>query len=154
MKGEARIINSLNDRLREELTAINQYMVHSEMCASWGYEKLHQAIEQQAVQEMHHAESLIGRVLFLEGLPVVSKLDQIRIGKNVKEIVLNDLNAEQDAVKAYNESIKLAVQLGDNATRDLLAKILQEEEGHVDWAERQRDQIAQMGLEGYLSNQV
>lgn len=154
MKGEARIINSLNDRLREELTAINQYMVHSEMCASWGYERLHQAIEKQAVQEMHHAESLIGRILFLEGLPVVSKLDQIRIGKNVKEIVLNDLNAEQDAVKAYNESIKLAVQLGDNATRDLLAKILQEEEGHVDWAERQRDQIAQMGLEGYLSNQV
>ena len=154
MKGEARIINSLNDRLREELTAINQYMVHSEMCASWGYERLHQDIEKQAVQEMHHAESLIGRILFLEGLPVVSKLDQIRIGKNVKEIVLNDLNAEQDAVKAYNESIKLAVQLGDNATRDLLAKILQEEEGHVDWAERQRDQIAQMGLEGYLSNQV
>jgi len=154
VKGEARIINSLNDRLREELTAINQYMVHSEMCASWGYERLHQAIEKQAVQEMHHAESLIGRILFLEGLPVVSKLDQIRIGKNVKEIVLNDLNAEQDAVKAYNESIKLAVQLGDNATRDLLAKILQEEEGHVDWAERQRDQIAQMGLEGYLSNQV
>lgn len=154
MKGDTRIIKSLNDRLREELTAISQYMVHSEMCANWGYEKLHQAIEKQAIDEMHHAEWLIARVIFLEGAPVVSKLDEIRIGKTVKEIVSNDLGAERDAVKAYNESIHLAVELGDNATRDLLAKILQDEERHVDWGEVQRDQIGQMGLENYLTNQV
>lgn len=154
MKGNQKIINSLNDRLREELTAISQYMVHSEMCANWGYEKLHQAIEKQAIDEMHHAEWLIARIIFLEGAPVVSKLDEIRIGKAVKDIVSNDLGAERDAVNAYNDSIRLAVELGDNATRDLLAKILQDEERHVDWGEVQRDQIEQMGLENYLTNQV
>ncbi len=154
MQGDTRIIASLNDRLREELTAISQYMVHSEMCANWGYEKLHEAIEKQAIDEMHHAEWLIARVIFLEGAPVVSKLDEIRIGKNVKEIVSHDLGAERDAVKAYNDSIRVAVELGDNATRDLLAKILQDEERHVDWGEVQRDQIEQLGLENYLTNQV
>lgn len=154
MKGNQKIIKSLNDRLREELTAISQYMVHSEMCANWGYEKLHQAIEKQAIDEMHHAEWLIARIIFLEGAPVVSKLDEIRIGKAVKDIVSNDLGAERDAVNAYNDSIRLAVELGDNATRDLLAKILQDEERHVDWGEVQRDQIEQMGLENYLTNQV
>jgi bacterioferritin len=154
MKGNARVIQALNDRLREELTAISQYMVHSEMCANWGYDALHKAVEKQAIDEMHHAESLIARILFLEGAPAVSKLDEIRIGKDVKEIVTNDLGAERDAVKAYNESIRLAVELGDNASRDLLAKILQDEERHVDWGEMQRDQIEQMGLQNYLANQV
>jgi bacterioferritin len=154
MKGHQKIIGSLNDRLREELTAISQYMVQSEMCANWGYEKLHTAIEKQAVDEMHHAEWLIGRIIFLEGAPVVSKLDEIRIGKTVKDMIGNDREAEAGAIKAYNETMALAVQLGDNATRDLLAKILQDEERHVDWAEQQRDQIEQMGLENYLANQV
>jgi bacterioferritin len=154
MKGNQKVIDSLNARLREELTAISQYMVHSEMCANWGYEKLHEAIEKQAVDEMHHAEWLIARVIFLEGAPVVSKLDEIRIGKTVKEIVVNDHEAEIQAVRAYNDSIRLAVELGDNATRDLLAKILKDEERHVDWGEVQRDQIEQMGLENYLTNQV
>jgi bacterioferritin len=154
MKGNQKVIDSLNERLREELTAISQYMVQSEMCANWGYEKLHEAIEKQAKDEMHHAEMLIGRVIFLEGAPVVSKLDAIKVGKTVKDMIGNDREAEAAAIKAYNGSMRLAVELGDNATRDLLAKILQDEERHVDWAEQQRDQIAQMGLENYLANQV
>jgi len=154
MKGNQKVIDSLNERLREELTAISQYMVQSEMCANWGYEKLHEAIEKQAKDEMHHAEMLIGRVIFLEGMPVVSKLDAIKVGKTVKDMIGNDREAEAAAIKAYNGSMRLAVELGDNATRDLLAKILQDEERHVDWAEQQRDQIAQMGLENYLANQV
>jgi len=154
MKGNAKIINSLNDRLREELTAISQYMVQSEMCANWGFEKLHAAIEKQAKDEMHHAEMLIARVIFLEGLPVVSKLDAIKVGKTVKDMIGNDREAEAAAIKAYNESMRQALELGDNATRDLLGKILQDEERHVDWAEQQRDQIEQMGIENYLANQV
>ena len=154
MKGHQKVIDSLNARLREELTAISQYMVQSEMCANWGYEKLHEAIEKQAKDEMHHAEMLIGRVIFLEGMPVVSKLDAIKVGKTVKDMIGNDRDAEAAAIKAYNGSMRLAVELGDNATRDLLAKILQDEERHVDWAEQQRDQIAQMGIENYLANQV
>lgn len=154
MKGHQKVIDSLNDRLREELTAISQYMVQSELCANWGYEKLHEAIEKQAKDEMHHAEMLIGRVIFLEGMPVVSKLDAIKVGKTVKDMIGNDRDAEAAAIKAYNETMRLAVELGDNATRDMLAKILQDEERHVDWAEQQRDQIAQMGLENYLANQV
>jgi bacterioferritin len=154
MKGHQKIIDALNDRLREELTAISQYMVQSEMCANWGYEKLHGAIEKQAVDEMHHAEWLIGRIIFLEGAPVVSKLDAIKVGKTVKDMIGNDREAEAGAIRAYNETMALAVQLADNATRDLLAKILQDEERHVDWDEQQRDQIEQMGLENYLANQA
>ncbi len=154
MKGHQKVINNLNDRLREELTAISQYMVQSEMCANWGYEKLHQAIEKQAKDEMHHAELLIGRVIFLEGTPMVSKLDAIKVGKAVKDMIGNDRDAEAAAIKAYNESMRLAVELGDNATRDLLATILQDEERHVDWTEQQRDQIEQMGIENYLANQA
>ena len=154
MKGNQKVISSLNDRLREELTAISQYMVQSEMCANWGYEKLHEAIEKQAKDEMHHAEMLICRVIFLEGMPVVSKLDAIKVGKTVKDMIGNDREAEAAAIKAYNESMELAVKLGDNATRDMLATILQDEERHVDWAEQQRDQIEHMGIENYLANQV
>jgi bacterioferritin len=119
-----------------------------------GLREAARGVEKQAKGEMHHAELLIGRVIFLEGMPVVSKLDQIRVGKTVKDMIGNDREAEAAAIKAYNESMELAVKLVDNATRDLLAKILQDEERHVDWAEQQRDQIAQMGLENYLANQV
>ena len=128
-------------------------MVHAEMCSNWGYEKLHKAIEKQAMDEMHHAEWLIQRIIFLEGTPIVSKLNKIKIGKTVKDMVFNDQEAELDAVKAYNNGIKLARKVSDQATVDLLTKILNMEEGHVDWAEMQRDQIEQMGLENYLSNQ-
>jgi bacterioferritin len=154
MKGNAKVVKVLNELLAEELTAINQYMVHSEMCDNWGFQKLHKAIEKQAMDEMRHAEWLIQRVLFLEGAPTVTKLNPVAIGKTVKDMVLNDFNAEVAAVKAYNAAILLASEAGDAITRDLLTKILADEEAHVDWAEQQRDQIALMGLELYLSNQI
>jgi bacterioferritin len=144
----------LNELLADELTAISQYMVHSEMCDNWGYEKLHKAIEKQAVDEMHHAEWLIRRIIFLEGAPVVSNLHPMRIGASVLDIVTNDEEAELAAVKAYNAAITLAHQVEDQATVELLMQILKMEEGHVDWAEIQREQIRQMGLENYLTNQT
>jgi bacterioferritin len=154
MKGNPKLIENLNQRLAEELTAINQYMVHAEMCANWGYGKLHEAIEHQAMDEMHHAEWLIQRIIFLEGVPTVSKLNPMKIGKSVVEMVANDQLDELDAVKAYNESIKLADDVKDKGTSELLAKILKMEEDHVDWAEVQQAQIEQMGLEMYLARQI
>ena len=153
MQGNAKLLDALNQRLGEELTAINQYIVHAEMCANWGYDKLHKAIEHQAIDEMHHAEWLIQRIIFLEGTPVVSKLNPMKIGKTVLEMVENDQQDELGAVKAYNETIKLAEDVKDKASSDLLTKILKMEEGHVDWAEVQRAQIDQMGLENYLAMQ-
>lgn len=153
MKGNAKLITVLNQRLADELTAINQYMVHSEMCENWGYGKLHMAIRKQAMDEMHHAEWLIERIIFLDGAPTVSKLNDINIGKTVPEMISNDDNDEHDAVRTYNAAIKLAHEVGDEGTVDLLTKILKMEEGHVDWAEIQRSQIDQMGLENYLATQ-
>jgi bacterioferritin len=154
MKGNEKLIKVLNELLADELTAISQYMVHSEMCDNWGYDKLHKAIEKQAVDEMHHAEWLIRRIIFLEGTPVVAKLNPMKIGKTVLEIVTNDQGAELGAVRAYNEGIALARDVSDHATADLLTEILKMEEGHVDWAEAQRDQIEQMGLQNYLADQT
>jgi bacterioferritin len=153
MKGNKKLLAVLNDLLADELTAISQYMVHSEMCENWGYGKLHTDIEKQAKDEMHHAEWLIQRILFLDGTPVVSKLKPMKIGPSVVDIVSNDQDAEMGAVRAYNEGIALAREVADQSTADLLTKILKMEEGHVDWAEVQRTQIEQMGLENYLANQ-
>ncbi len=154
MKGNDKLIAVLNQLLADELTAISQYMVHSEMCDNWGYEKLHKAIEHQAHDEMHHAEWLIRRILFLEGMPVVSKLNPIKIGQTVLEIVSNDQEDELGAIRAYNGAIGLAHEVADQGTADLLKEILKMEEGHVDWADRQRTQIEHMGLENYLTNQT
>jgi len=154
MKGNEKLLKGLNQLLADELTAISQYMVHSEMCDNWGYDKLHEAIEKQAKDEMHHAEWLIRRIIFLEGAPVVAKLNPIKIGQTVREIVTNDEAAELGAVRAYNAAIGLARQVSDEATAELLTQILKMEEGHVDWAEIQRAQIEQMGLENYLTNQT
>jgi len=151
MKGTPEILALLNERLSEELTAISMYMVHSEMCANWGYDKLHEAFEKQAVDEMKHAEMLIGRILFLEGTPTVSKLQHMKIGATVEEMVVSDEDAETDAIKAYNRTIAASVKHGDNGTRELVAKILLDEERHVDWAEMQRELIKQMGLQNYLA---
>jgi bacterioferritin len=129
-------------------------MVHSEMCENWGYDKLHMDIRKQAMDEMHHAEWLIERLIFFEGTPTVSKLNPITIGKTVSEMISNDNDDELDAVRSYNEAIKLARAVDDQGTVDLLSKILKMEEGHVDWAERQRAQIDQMGMENYLTNQA
>ncbi len=154
MKGNEKLITVLNQLLADELTAISQYMVHSEMCDNWGYELLHKAIEKQAVEEMHHAESLIKRIIFLEGAPVVSKLNPIKIGKTVADMVAFDQEAEEGAVRAYNSAIALAHEVADQASVDLLIGILKQEEEHVDWNEAQRDQIGQMGLQNYLANQA
>jgi bacterioferritin len=144
----------LNALLADELTAINQYMVHSEMCADWGYGKLHEAVEQRAITEMRHAEKLIGRILFLDGSPTVSVLNEIHIGEQVEKQLKSDLGAELGAVKVYNEGIRLAAELGDNGTRELLESILSDEEDHVDWIEAQLDQIDQMGAQLYLVEQM
>lgn len=153
MKGNEKIIERVNALLADELTAINQYMVHSEMCADWGYERLHEAIEKRAIEEMKHAEKLIARVLFLEGRPIVRNLNEIHIGSEVEGQIQNDWAAEDAAVKAYNGAIGLAVELGDNGTRTLLESILTDEEDHIDWLEAQLDQIKQMGIQTYLGEQ-
>ena len=154
MKGNEKLLTVLNQLLADELTAISQYMVHSEMCDSWGYDKLHKAIERQAMDEMHHAEWLIRRIIFLEGTPVISKLNPIKIGQTVLDMVGNDQEAELAAVRAYNRAIGTAREAADQATGDLLLQILKMEEGHADWAEMQRAQIEQMGLQNYLANQT
>jgi len=154
MKGQDAIIGTLNDLLADELTAINQYMVHSEICADWGYDKLHEAVEKRAIVEMKHAEHLIGRILFLEGRPTVSKLNEISIGADVEAQFRNDLAIELLAVASYNAAVKQAAELADNGTRDLLQSILNDEEAHVDWLEAQLERIAQMGIQNYLSNQA
>jgi bacterioferritin len=154
MKGNEKLLTVLNQLLADELTAINQYMVHSEMCENWGYNKLHMDIRKQAMDEMHHAEWLIERLIFFEGTPTVSKLNPIKIGKTVSEMIKNDKSDELDAVRSYNEAIKLARAVDDQGTVDLLSRILKMEEGHVDWAEIQRAQIEQMGMENYLGNQT
>jgi bacterioferritin len=154
MKGNEKIIEQLNARLAEELTAINQYMVHAEMCDNWRYKKLDEAIEKRAINEMKHAEKLIGRILFLEGIPVVSNLNKVFIGADVPKMHASDLNAEATAIKNYNDSIRLAAEVGDNGTRDLLQSILLDEEDHIDWIEGQLDQINQMGIQNYLVEQI
>jgi bacterioferritin len=154
MKGNDKIIEHLNLRLAEELTAINQYMVHSEMCDNWGYDRLHQAIEKRAIDEMKHAEKLIARILFLDGRPIVSELNKLHIGAEVPKMHENDRSAEEGAIKGYNESIRLAVEVGDNGSRELLEDILEEEEAHIDWVEAQLDQIKQMGPQNYLVEQI
>ena len=154
MKGNAKIIAILNDFLSDELTAINQYIVHSEMCANWGYEKLHNAAEKRAIDEMKHAEKLIARILFLEGLPVVSNLKKMNIGATVDAQLKNDWEAEEGAIKAYNDGIKLCLELGDNGSRELIDSNLTDEENHLDWLEAQLDQINQMGLQNYLLGQT
>jgi bacterioferritin len=154
MKAKPKIIEKLNALLADELTAINQYIVHSEMCANWGYERLHEAIEKRAITEMKHAEKLIERILFLDGTPIVSKLNKIEIGSDVKAQFENDLDAERMAVQAYNEGIQLAVESGDNGTRALLESILADEEHHVDWLEAQLEQINQIGVQNYLTEQM
>lgn len=154
MKGNDKIIERLNLLLADELTAINQYIVQPEMCANWGYDKLHAVFEKRAIDEMKHAEKLIGRILFLEGQPIVSNLNKIHIGPDVETQHKNDWAAEEGAIKAYNDAVRLAVETGDNGTRDLLESILKDEEDHIDWIEAQLDQIKQMGIQVYLAEQV
>jgi bacterioferritin len=154
MKGDPKLIDTLNSLLADELTAINQYMVHSEMCDNWGYGKLHKAIEARAIAEMKHAEKLIGRILFLEGLPIVSDLKKLYIGADVPKMYANDHKAEEGAIKSYNQAIVLAGSVKDYATREILEAILKDEDGHIDTIEEIQDQIGQMGIQVFLSTQI
>ncbi len=154
MKGNVKLLETLNSLLADELTAVNQYMVHSEMSANWGYKKLHDHFEKRAIDEMKHAEKLIGRILFLEGIPVVSNYRKINIGADTPKQLMNDHASESDAIKAYNEGIKLAGDVSDFATREVLEKILNDEDRHLDDIEALQDQISQMTLQVFLSTQL
>jgi bacterioferritin len=154
MKGNQELLVKLNGLLAEELTAINQYVVHGEMDGDWGYARLHEKVEKRGIDEMKHAEMLIERILFLEGMPIVSELNKLHIGDSVEKQFKNDWQAEMDAINSYNEGIKLAREVGDNGTEQLLKKILSDEEEHLDWLESQQDQIEQIGISVYLGMQV
>lgn len=152
MKGNPKVIRELNDALREELTAINQYFIHAEMCENWGYKKLGDYIKKQSIDEMKHAESLIERVLFLDGTPSMEPL-KLSVGGSVRQMIENDLALELAAVKQYNAAVQTATDEKDNGSRDLLVKLLKDEEDHVDWLEAQLHQIKEVGYERYLSLQ-
>ncbi len=154
MKGNPKLIETLNSLLADELTAINQYMVHSEMAHNWGYEKLHKHFEKRAIDEMKHAEILIGRILFLEATPTVNKYNKMMIGVDVPKQLAGDHGLEMMAIKAYNEAIICAGDVNDYATREILEKILKDEDRHIDQIEELQDQIEQMSLQIFLSTQV
>jgi bacterioferritin len=154
MKGNAKVIAVLNEALQEELLAINQYFLHSEMCENWKYEALSKFIKKQSIDEMKHAEKLIERILFLDATPSLTGPTQLKIGKNVKEQLASDLELELGAVKMYNASIKVARDEGDNASAEFLKGLLVDEEEHVDWLEAQLHLIGEMGYEQYLAQQL
>ncbi|HVJ04365.1 MAG TPA: bacterioferritin [Candidatus Saccharimonadales bacterium] len=154
MKGNEKVIAVLNEALQEELLAINQYFLHSEMCENWKYEALSKFIKKQSIDEMKHAEKLIERILFLDATPTLSGPTQLSVGKNVKEQLASDLVLELEAVKLYNRAIKVSREEADNATADFLAGILRDEEDHVDWLESQLHLIEEIGYERYLSEQM
>jgi len=154
MKGDAKLIDALNDILTAELTGINQYFIHAKMCGNWGYQRLASINRRESIEEMKHAEEVIDRILFLDGVPNMQRLEKVRIGESVKEQLELDLALEMSAVARLNDSIALAVSVKDNASRELLERILVDEQEHIDWLEAQLTQIAQMGIENYLSVQV
>jgi len=153
MKGNAKVIAELNVALREELTAINQYFLHAEMCHKWGYHALGNYIKKQSIDEMKHAEKLIERLLFLDATPQMNYME-LNIGGNVKAQLEADLKLEENAVGMYNAAIKISRDAGDDVSRELFSFLLKDEELHVDWLEAQLHQIKEIGYERYLSNQV
>ncbi len=154
MKGNEELIVVLNTLLKDELSAVNQYMVHAKMCQNWGYGKLHTAIRNQAFDEMNHAELLIERIILYENTPTVTNVNMLNIGKTVSDMIDNDNDGEIGAVNSYNSAIRFARSCDDYVTVDILTRILISEESHLDWAETQRNQIQQMGIENYLLSQV
>lgn len=154
MKGKPEVLEVLSKMLKEELGAINQYMLHAEMCENWGYKRLGGSIKKQSMGEMKHAEKLIERILFLEGMPNLNDLPRLTIGKDVKQQLENDLALEKSAVADYNDAVATSRKAGDNASADLLTGILQEEEEHVDFLESQLGLIQELGLQNYLSQQI
>ena len=153
MRGNAEVIAQLNKALKEELTAINQYFLHAEMCHSWGYHKIGAFIKKQSIDEMKHAEKLIERLLFLDATPQMNYME-LNIGGNVKAQLEADLKLEENAVGMYNTAIKVSRDAGDDVSRELFSFLLKDEELHVDWLEAQLHQIKEIGYERYLSNQV
>ena len=154
MQGNPKVIAALNEALKEELTAINQYFLHAEMCENWHYSKLGDFIRKQSIDEMKHAEQIIERILFLDGSPSMTELMQIKVGQNVKDQLESDLKLELAAVIQYNRAVALARDEGDNASRELFERLLKDEEEHVDWLEAQLHQIKEIGYERYLSQQI
>lgn len=154
MKGNAKLIETLNEILTGELTAINQYFIHAKMCANWGYARLAHKIREESIDEMKHADEVIERILFLEGVPNMQRLDKVRVGETVLEQLKLDLKLEEVAVPRLNKAIAQAVEVGDNTTRELLEKILVAEEEHVDWLEAQLTLVHQVGEQNYLSQQI
>jgi bacterioferritin len=154
MKGNPKVIAELNAALKEELTAINQYFLHAEMCENWKYDKLGSFIKKQSIDEMKHAEILIERILFLDGAPNLTEPLHLTVGANVKQQIESDLKLEINAVAMYNRSIQIARDEGDNASRELFERLLKDEESHVDWLEGQLHQIQEIGYERYLSQQI
>jgi bacterioferritin len=154
MKGDPKVLKVLNGLLADELTAINQYIVHSEMCDNWGYDKLAKVIEKRAIEEMKHAEKLIGRILFLEGIPIVSELNDIHIGADVPKMFGSDHVAEEGAIKKYNAGIVVCGDAKDFATREILESILNDEDRHIDGIENVQDEIGQMGIQMFLATQL
>jgi len=154
MKGNAKLIEVLNEILTGELTAINQYFVHAKMCDNWGYDRLAHKVREESISEMKHADELIERILFLEGVPNLQRLDKVRVGETVPEQLKLDLKLEEVAVPRFNKAIALAVEVADNTTRELLARILKSEEAHVNWLEAQLELIKQVGEQNYLAQQI
>lgn len=154
MKGNPEVLEVLSDMLKEELGAINQYFLHAEMCENWGYKRLAELTKKQAIGEMKHAEAIIERILFLEGLPKMNEIGQINIGKDVPGQLKNDLALEKGAVAAYNKAVEVCRKASDNATADFLKEILKDEEEHVDFLETQLSLIEQLTLPIYLTEQM
>ena len=154
MKGDANVIEVLSQVLKAELTAINQYFLHAEMCENWGYQRMAKHTRAESIEEMTHAEKLMERILFLDGTPNMSDYFKINIGQTVLDQLKNDLQLEYDAVKRLNGGIETCVKTGDNGSRELLEKILKDEEAHIDWLEGQLHGVKEMGIENYLAQQL
>ena len=154
MKGDKQVLTLLNDVLTAELTAVNQYFLHARLCHHWGYEKLYERVRKESIEEMKHADELIDRILFLEGLPNLQRYNKVNVGQTVPEQFQLDLAVEYEAVKRLNDAIKVCRDVGDNGTRDMLEKMLHEEEQHADWLETQQEAIKQIGVEQYLAEQL
>jgi bacterioferritin len=154
MKGNDKIIEALNGALTIELTAINQYFCQAKMCMNWGFHRLGAKHYEESMGEMRHAEKLIDRILFLDGVPEIARYDVIRVGSNVKEQLENDLKLEMGGVAHYNEAVDLCVKLKDGGSREVLEAILTESEEHVDWLEQQLNLIKEVGLQNYLQSQM
>ena len=154
MKGDPKVIDYLQEVLTGELTAINQYFLHAEMMENWGYKRLAAKTRRESIEEMQHAEKLLERMLYLDGSPNMKNLFQLRIGQSVKEQIENDLQVEYEAVPRLNKAINVAVEVGDNGSRDLFESILKDEEEHVDYLEAQLHLIQEMGYENYLAQHI